>query len=177
VKRLLAGAALLAMAGCAHAVPVAPVVPMHTTAVCVDLNNVRVPDDYCPIGDGLGLNDGYGWDYYPPYSDGLSDVIVPYVGYPVAPGWSRTRPVNVTTINIQRGNTQSPPAGVTATVGKVAASPKASSSVTDVGTAGSSGTRSSTITRGGLGVKPVPVAKAPAPAPKPPAPPTRKMGK
>jgi hypothetical protein len=163
VKRLLAGAALLAVtAGCAHAVPVAPVVPMRTTALCVDMSNIVVPDNYCPIGDGLGLNAGYGWDYYPPYSDGLDAVVVPYVGYPVGSGWSRTRPVNVTTINIQRGVAAPVPPGVTATVAKIPTS-----------------TKTSTITRGGLGVKstPVVVAKAPAPAPRPPAPPTRKMGK
>lgn len=163
MKRLLAGGALLAvLAGCSHAVPVAPVVPMYTTAVCVDLNGVRVPDDYCPIGDGLGLNGGYGWDYYPSYSSGLSEVSVPYVGYPVGGAWTRTRPVNVTTINIQRGVDQAPPRGVTATIAKV---PTPVTKPT------------STIQRGGLGVKakPVTVAKAPAPAPKPPAPVTRKM--
>ncbi len=167
MKRPLIVAALpLVLVGCAHTVPVAPVVPMYTTAGCVDLHSVRVPDDYCPIGDGLGLNGGYGWDYYPPYSPGLSEVTVPYVGYPVATSWSRQRPVNVTTINIQRGITQTPPVGVTATVGKVA------TPVTKPTPAASS-----TITRGGLGVKPVAVANAPAPAPKPPAPVSRKMGK
>jgi hypothetical protein len=128
------------------------------------MSNVVVPDNYCPIGDGLGLNAGYGWDYYPPYSDGLDAVVVPYVGYPVGSGWSRQRPVNVTTINIQRGVATPVPPGVTATVAKIP-TPKA--------------TTTSTITRGGLGVKPTPVvvAKAPTPAPPRPAPPTRKMGK
>lgn len=162
MKRPLIVAALpLILVGCAHAVPVAPVVPMRTTALCVDMSNVVVPDNYCPIGDGLGLNAGYGWDYYPPYSDGLDAVVVPYVGYPVGSGWSRQRPVNVTTINIQRGVAAPVPPGVTATVAKVPSKP------------------ASTITRGGLGVKPTPVvvAKAPAPAPRPPAPVSRKMGK
>lgn len=150
MKRIFALLALLgtlALSGCSnyHAayVPTAQVQP-EAAAICVDNTGLRVPDNYCPIGDGtagIPSNYHYGWDYYP-YSSTSTAVVVPYVGYRVPNTWTRTRPVNVTTININRGSFPTAPTAGMAP-GAAASVPLSNGKV-----AGSS----SNIQRGGLGV-------------------------
>lgn len=170
VKKILVGtAAVLVVAACgapAHRVAVDDYdAGLYSAAVCVDQRGYRVPDDFCPIGDGI-MNQGYGWDYYP-YRDSVDVVVLPYVGYPVTgPGWTSTRPARVSTINIQRGvMPSSPPVGTNAMQAQV---PTQAAIRKD---AKAPVQRSSTITRGGLGVRPVKEeTKVAAPAKTPTAP-------
>jgi hypothetical protein len=123
-------------------VPAAQVEP-QAAVICVDGNGVRVPDAYCPIGyqDGLA-NAGYVHEFYPYPSSG--DVVLPYVGYrATGNGWTRSRPVNITTINIHPGSDIAP---ATAPAGS-----KATSADVPVRN-GSTASGSSSVTRGGLGV-------------------------
>jgi hypothetical protein len=122
-------------------VPAAQVEP-QAAVICVDSNGVRVPDNYCPIGyqDGLA-NAGYIHEYYsyPP----SGDLVLPYVGYrATGPGWTRQRPVNITTINIHPASDVAP---ATAPAGS-----KATSADVPVKN-GSTPAASSSVTRGGLG--------------------------
>jgi len=177
IRQVVALLALLAvLAGCGSE---RPDDHYYATAVCVDGNGIRVPDNYCPIGDGI-TNAGYGWDYHE-YRDTDPVVNVVYVGYPVDRTlYTPTRPRRVPTLNIDRGRFPEVPtaadAGATqAQVPTIAAE------------------RKSTITRGGLGVSkdarnaeapaPVRTLDSPAPgrkatpAPLPPPPPKRVVAK
>jgi hypothetical protein len=86
---------------------------MYASALCVDQHGIRVPDAYCPIGDGA-MNAGYGWRYHSYLaSDPYTDVV--YVGYPVGTTYVTTRPARVSTIHIDRGRfPDRAPAGVKA---------------------------------------------------------------
>jgi hypothetical protein len=136
-----------------HAIP-APVPAsydnnMYASAVCVDGQGIRVPDNYCPVGDGY-LNSGYGWRYHPYLaSDPYQDVV--YVGYPVGTTYVTTRPARVSTLHIDRGRfPTSPPRGVRASSVRVASL----SVATRPG--------SSSVSRGGFGV---PTTGTPLPPP------------
>lgn len=150
---LLALLALLGLSACGND---RPDDRYYAAAVCVDQNGVRVPDDYCPIGDGID-NQGFAWTYHP-YDVHTHDVDVVYVGYPVDRSWTRTRPVRVTTINIDRGRyperplAGTPAGATTARVITVAEDRREKAS------------GSSTVTRGGLGTPGARNAEAPAPA-------------
>lgn len=176
MKRLVVtgvlGLALVGACGTAHYVAPVYDTDLYAESVCVNHQGIRVSDSFCPIG--VGVSPLYGWNYFP-YRTSANTVSVPYVGYPVGTGWSQQAPVNITNVNIQRGDApEKPPAGSTATTAPVLTQPAKRVS------------GSSTVTRGGLGVpaaaaptlppkppvsvpKP-PAPKAPAPAPKPPAP-------
>jgi uncharacterized membrane protein YgcG len=155
---LLALLAAFALSGCGgqqhyHAIP-APVPAsydnnMYASAVCVDGQGIRVPDNYCPVGDGY-MNSGYGWRYHPYLaSDPYQDVV--YVGYPVGATYVTTRPARVSTLHIDRGRfPTSPPRGVRASSVRVPSLPVA----TRPG--------SSSVSRGGFGV---PAAGTPLPTP------------
>lgn len=115
---------------------------VYASALCVDQQGVRVPDSYCPIGDGV-MNQGYGWRYHSyRASDPYTDVV--YVGYPVGTTYVTQRPARVSTLHIDRGRfPDRAPAGVKASDVRVP-------SLATV-------QRSSTIQRGGFGA---PGAKA-----------------
>jgi hypothetical protein len=75
---------------------------LYASAVCVDARGIRVPDDFCPIGDG-GSNQGFLWNYRP-YHSSDNDVDVVLVGYPVdRTVYVPTRPSRVSTLHIDRG--------------------------------------------------------------------------
>jgi hypothetical protein len=124
----------------------------YAAAVCVDQNTgIRVPDNYCPIGDGLD-NQGYGWNYRQ-YRDTDRDIDVVYVGYPVdRTVYVHDRPRRVPTINIDRGRYPERPA-------TVAAAGATTAKVVTV----AEERRSATVTRSGLGTKTGRAAEAPAP--------------
>jgi hypothetical protein len=111
---------------------------LYASAVCVDGRGIRVPDDYCPIGDG-GSNQGFLWNYRP-YHSYDSDVDVVLVGYPVdRTVYVPTRPARVSTLHIDRGRAPySLPVG---------SAPASSVRVPTL----AAEQRSSTITRGGFG--------------------------
>lgn len=141
----------------------------YAEAICTDSVGIRLPDTYCPIGDIYG--GPFNWRYYP-YRGNVSNVVTPYVGYAIPnSGWVDRRPTNITTINIIRGDIpEKPPAGVKASTVSVPTAPVTRKAAT---------TGSSTVTRGGLGVKSAaaPVTQKvapPPPKPAPPAPTTRK---
>jgi hypothetical protein len=117
----------------------------YAAAVCVDQDGVRVPDNYCPIGDGID-NQGFAWNYRP-YRDTDHDIDVVYVGYPVdRTVWVHDRPRRVPTINIDRGRYLERPATVAA-AGTTSARVVTIADERKVAASGSS-----TTTRGGLGV-------------------------
>lgn len=172
LRYLLPVFALLALAGCGnnyHRVAAAPVSydnAAYASALCVDQQGIRVPDNYCPIGDGVMGSGGYGWRYHSYLaSDPYQDVV--YVGYPVGTSYATTRPARVSTLHIDRGRFPT-----TAPVGVRASSVRVSSLPTVQRTG------SSSVTRGGFGA---PVTGTPltapagrsfaAPAALPPAPP------
>ena len=150
----------------------------YAAAVCVDPNGFRMPDTYCPIGDGI-TNQGYGW-VYREYRDDTPDVDVVYVGYPVDTHvWVHDRPRRVPTLNIDRGRFPERPVTVS-TAGATSAR---------VVTIAEERKPASAVVRGGLGVSkggrnaeapqpnrtldsPAPgrkIAATPAPLPPPPA--------
>lgn len=145
---------------------------VYAGALCTDRVGVRVPDDYCPIGDGEVAGYPYQWRYQT-YRSNQPDIDVVYVGYPVAGTWSPQRPINVTTLHIDRGSFPAdPPAGSRSTSARVETAPKRAA-------------QSTSSARGGLGstagrdaATPAPPAKV-APTRRSIAPPpaaTRPMG-
>lgn len=75
----------------------------YAATVCVDGQWVRVPDNYCPIGDGIVPNHPFHW-VYDEYRASDLDVDVVYVGYPVErTRYVNTRPARVPTLNLDRG--------------------------------------------------------------------------
>jgi hypothetical protein len=146
IRLLLAGFLLLGTLGSAIACSSAAPYDDYA-AVCVDGNGVRVPDEFCPIGDGI-VNAGNQWSYYGYYRN-TPDLVIPYVGYPVSRGWDTNYTTvhnHVTNINIHRGPDVAPataPAGQTGTAADVpiaGGKPQAYAG-------------SGTVQRGGLGVK------------------------
>lgn len=131
----------------------------YAGAICTDPAGYRVPDSYCPIGDGPPpAGYAYSWAYRP-YRSTDRDIDVVYVGYPVDTHvWVHTRPANVATLNIDRGSfPETEPAG----------QPRASSA--RIATEPVRRAGSSSVTRGGLGstsAAPVTNANKPAPPPK-----------
>jgi|GEM_PF-6534168 len=74
----------------------------YASTICVDpSSNIRVPDEYCPIGDAP-INSRFTWGYSP-YRYDVEFVDVVYVGYPVPSTYSRTRPANIRTTHLDRG--------------------------------------------------------------------------
>jgi hypothetical protein len=138
----------------------------YASALCVDQQGDRVPDNYCPIDDGVMGSGGYGWRYHSYLaSDPYQDVV--YVGYPVGTSYVTTRPARVSTLHIDRGRfPASPPVGVRSSSVRVSSLPTVQR------------TGSSNVTRGGFGIPatgtplPTPAGRAfAAPATLPPAPP------
>lgn len=168
VMLLLIAITLFVLTACGnsyHRVP-APIAydnDAYASALCVDQQGIRVPDNYCPIDDGVIGNGGYGWRYHSYYaSDPYQDVV--YVGYPVGTTYVTTRPARVSTLHIDRGRfPASPPVGVRSSTVRVSSLPVVQ--------------RNPSITRGGFGVAtgtPLPAGKSfAAPAVIPPAPATR----
>lgn len=174
-RYLLPLLALLAftLAGCGNnyhrvAAPVSYDNAAYASALCVDQQGDRVPDNYCPIDDGVMGSGGYGWRYHSYLaSDPYQDVV--YVGYPVGTSYVTTRPARVSTLHIDRGRFPvSPPQGVRSSSVRVPSLPSVQR------------TGSSNVTRGGFGIPatgtplPTPTGqsfKAPAALPK--APPAR----
>lgn len=120
----------------------------YASVVCADRQDVRVPDNYCPIGDDdHDTGRQYGW-MYAPYSSNDDDLDVAYVGYPVDRGrYSRYRPRDVPTYNLDRGRfPEHPPAGVRAESVRVPVAPSA----LQRRAAKTSG--AGTVKRGGFGV-------------------------
>lgn len=142
-------------------------------ALCVDTDYVRVPDNYCPIGDRPVEGHPYFWAYQE-YSGTELDIDVVYLGYPVdRTRWTNVRPPRVATTNIDRGSFPERPApgAAPATAVRVESAPVRR--------------RNSEIQRGGLGVSnaraarptgtPVAASAGSAPAPRAvPAPPKGK---
>lgn len=148
---LLLLASLVLVGGCARANPASYEDAAYADAVCVDPGGQRVPDSYCPIGDDApppGYQ--YSWRYRPYQANGPA-VIIPYTGYHIDAhdGWTDRRPVNITTININRGSfPENPPAGSTASSFK--ADPKDTIYDPKVGNNVNTSPANS-VTRGGLG--------------------------
>lgn len=143
---LFAVLALCCLSACGnsyHRVAAAPIAydnSAYASALCVDQQGIRVPDNYCPIDDGVMGNGGYGWRYHPYLaSDPYQDVV--YVGYPVGTTYVTTRPARVSTLHIDRGRfPTTAPVGVRASSVRVSSLPTVQSST------------SSGVTRGGFGV-------------------------
>ena len=90
------------LAGCGGSP--APAHELHAVKLCRDNNWNRVPDEYCPIGDGPAFGHPYAWAYheYDPIVE--PQLIVPYVGYPVERRvYVETYPRRVTTLNLDAG--------------------------------------------------------------------------
>lgn len=85
--------------------PVAYDDDLYESALCIDdRSGLRVPDNYCPTGDGI-TNGAFRW-VYAPYSalDDADDIDVVYVGYPVdRVRYVTTHNPRVRTYNIDRG--------------------------------------------------------------------------
>lgn len=133
-------------------VPVSYDENMYAAAVCVDRDWVRVPDNFCPIGDGEFPQHPFQW-VYDEYSATEIDIDIVYVGYPV----ERTRyidrvPPRISTMHIDRGRfpNKAPVGSAPATSSKLPSEP--------VRRAQSSG-----VTRGGLGVPGARATAAPRP--------------
>jgi hypothetical protein len=96
---------------------------VYAGALCTDRSGIRVPDDYCPIGDGDV--DGYPYQWrYQSYRSTDHDLDIVYVGYPVTNTWSTQRPTNVSTLRIDRGSFPAdPPKGSRATFARVETAP------------------------------------------------------
>ena len=173
----LASAVLALIAGCGSDSPDGH---LYAAAVCVDSDGIRVPDSYCPIGDGID-NAGNSWAYHE-YRDTDPDVDVVFVGYPVDRHiYVHDRPRRVPTLNIDRGRFPERPA-------TMAATGASSARVVTI----AQERKTSTIARGGLGTPAARNAEAPRPArtldspapgraatarPIPPAPKTRPVAK
>lgn len=164
----IALAAMAALSACGNSPTYASVEDaVYAGALCTDRGGIRVPDDYCPIGDGDV--DGYPYQWrYQSYRASQPDIDVVYVGYPVAPSWSTQRPINVTTLNIDRGSFPAdPPKNSRATSAKVETAPKrAARNSSSRGGLGSTAGRSAAS----AAATPVPASKG-APARKTLAPP------
>lgn len=133
----------------------------YAGALCTDRGGIRVPDDYCPIGDGDVGGYPYQWRYQT-YRSNQPDLDIVYVGYPVATTWTVQRPINVTTLHIDRGSFPAdPPAGSRATSARVATAPQRAA-------------QSTSSARGGLGSTAGRDAAAAAPAAPTTATPARK---
>ena len=78
IPAALAGTLALTLAACGNDPPDEH---YYAAAVCVDQDGIRVPDSYCPIGDGIE-NAGNSWAYHE-YRDTDPDLDVVFVGYPV----------------------------------------------------------------------------------------------
>jgi hypothetical protein len=133
----------------------------YAGAICTDGTNIRVPDDYCPIGDG-DAPAGYRYHWaYQPYRNTARNIDVVYVGYPVDTHvWVHQVPANVSTLHVDRGSFPvAPAAGQPRTAHVIVATEPV---------------RQSSVTRGGLGstsAAATPVGKAgPPPRPIPPPP-------
>jgi len=177
IPAALAGGLALTLTGCGNDPPDGH---YYAAAVCVDQDGVRVPDSYCPIGDGIE-NAGNSWAYHE-YHDTDPDLDVVFVGYPVDRHvYVHDRPRRVPTLNIDRGRFPERPATVAA----------AGTSSARVVTVAQERRQSSTVTRGGLGAssrnaeapRPVRTLDSPAPGrkvaarPTPPAPKSRPVAK
>jgi hypothetical protein len=147
---------------------------LFSATPCVDRGSwVRVPDSYCPIGDGIS-NGSYTWAYGPPYRYDAPDVTMVYVGYPVdRTTYVLVRPPRVSTTHLDRGRFPERPApGQPQTsAATVAVSSGAVQRRADV-SRGTSPTRNPDVRRGGLGAPqdrassaPVPVTSRSAAAP------------
>lgn len=139
MRRLLPGvlAAAAVLAGCDN------YAPTHYAALCVDQNGYRVDDRFCAIGDPGVPVGGYGWGYAGIPQSGYFDM--PLVGYQVNRAVFAPTVPNVTTINIARGDfAAAAPAGTRAN----------SQRVPVTGGVLATSAPSSSVTRGGLGVKP-----------------------
>lgn len=120
----IASAAIAALSACGTPPTYASVEDaVYAGALCTDRAGIRVPDDYCPIGDGDV--DGYPYEWrYQTYRHDQPDIDVVYVGYQVAPSWTKQRP-NVRTLNIDRGSFPlEPPKGSRAISAKAETAPK-----------------------------------------------------
>lgn len=113
-------ALLIPLTACGSPTP-APVTPIsYAAGICVgpevpddledlvDRDIVRKPDSHCRVGDSLPGDENY-WVFTD--TTDAPDLDVSYVGYPIIISqdyghsrWSRSRPVYVTTLNIQRGS-------------------------------------------------------------------------
>jgi hypothetical protein len=169
---------LLALAGCAHPQYASVEQAAYAGAICTDGGWVRVPDNYCPIGDDPVAGSQFFWRYRP-YRDTDPDIHVVYVGQPIADRsvWVQSRPANITTINIQRGDFPERPAAgqplttevdVPTTPARQRAAQDAKNGIQRGGLGVGGGTQQQTTTAGKPAGKP-----APAPQPLPKAPATR----
>lgn len=155
VPALVLGA--VALVGCSSPAP-APVTydsNAYAATVCIDRGNwFRVPDNYCPIGDGDVPGHPFMW-VYDEYDARDVDVDVVYVGYPVErTRYITVRPSRVPTANLDRGRfpERVAPGATASTSVRVPSMPverKAPSS--------------STVRRGGLGVPSARATNAPQP--------------
>jgi hypothetical protein len=142
IKRLAAAALLAVVAVLSVSACATPDYDRYS-GICVDNNTgVRMPDDYCPIGDGpLPVGYHFGWAYggYHSYDDHFD---APYVGQVVDRRVFVTqRPAKVSTLYIVRGVPARPAAGQPLTSTARVVTPEAAAKKAP--TPG--------ITRGGLG--------------------------
>lgn len=151
----------------------------YAGALCTDRGYTRVPDNYCPIGDGPVADAAfpYFWTYRP-YRGTDSYVDVVYVGYPVdRTTWVTTRPPRVSALHIDRGSyPDAPPAGTAVTGNgavRVVTEPVRTLSGVMRGGLGVPRDNKVTGTQNTVPAKAAAVTKAPTP----PAPPTRPMAK
>lgn len=156
ISKLAVAAAACACVACgtqqADPVPVAYDENMYAAAVCVDRDWVRVPDNFCPIGDAEFPDHPYQW-VYDEYSATEIDIDIVYLGFPV----DRTRyidrvPQRVGTTHIDRGRfpARPLPGSTPSTSVKLPSAPVARA-------------QSSGVTRGGLGAPSARATTAPRP--------------
>lgn len=158
-KLAVSAAVLATLAGCSGTpqpayAPVAYDDDLYESALCVDTSSgLRVPDSYCPHGDGIA-NGPFSW-VYSSYRSSDSDIEVVYVGYPV----NRARYVTshnprVRTYNVDRGRAPERPAAgqPLATSVRIAPAPAAVQ-------------RRASVQRGGLGTPGAAGTGAPTPVP------------
>lgn len=152
-RLVIALAAIAALSACGNSPTYGSVEEaVYAGALCTDRAGIRVPDDYCPIGDGDV--DGYPYEWrYQTYRHDQPDIDIVYVGYQVAPSWTKQRPPKVRTLNIDRGSFPlEPPKGSRATSARAETAPK----------------RAAQSARGGLGSTAGRSATAASAAPGPP---------
>lgn len=163
MKRLGAWAVATAIAGAALAACASPQPQrvafdddQYAATWCIDNDGYRVPDNYCPIGDGIVAGHPYAWNYTPYYYDS-PDVDIVYVGYQVPrERINRQRPAYIATTHIDRGRfPEKPLAGTPRTSGaKVTVADSAKMKVVQTGTR---------VQRGGLGAGKSTATNAPKP--------------
>lgn len=132
---------------------------LFASTICVDNAWMRVPDNYCPIGDQVFPDHPYHW-VYDEYTANEADLDIVYVGYPVErTRYITTRPSRVPTLNIDRGRfPERPQSGVNASTVRIPT----------IAVERKQG--SSSVQRGGLGVPNARATAAPTPVRRPDSP-------